>query len=131
MMTNEQARQAITARLVTFTGIEKARVQYPNEPSFVAPSTGLWCRVTIKNSGTFISGLADTTCTRTTGAITIQIFARKNTGVKALSELADKWVQHLQFYRVEDLECLEANVIDVGEDGDFYQYNVTTNYRIN
>ncbi|WP_312970871.1 phage tail terminator-like protein [Acinetobacter gerneri] len=130
-MTNEQVRQAITARLAAFTGIEQEKIQYSNMNGFSIPKAGLWCRVTIRNGGTFISGLADKPCTRTTGAITIQIFARKNTGVKSLSELADKWVQHLQFYRVEDLECLEANVIDVGEDDDFYQYNVTTNYRIN
>ncbi len=131
MMTNEQARQAITAKLVAFTGIEQAKIEYSNMNGFVVPTTGLWCRVTVRNGGTFISGLANTPCTRTTGAIMIQIFARKNTGVKALSELADKWVQHLQFYRVDNLECLEANVVDVGEDGDFWQYNVTTNYRIN
>ncbi|MDN8510498.1 hypothetical protein QZL11_15865 [Acinetobacter baumannii] len=130
-MTLEQARQAIVDRMMAFTGISQERIHYPNAPGFLAPAKGLWCRLTIKWGPSFIAGLADTPCTRRTGNILIQCFARPNTGDRGVTELSDALLAHFEYFSVEHLECLNGQSIFVGQDADFTQYNVTIGYRVN
>ncbi len=130
-MTLEQARQAFIARMQGFTGIDQARIQYPNAPEFKAPETGLWCRLTIAGGLSFISGIADKPCTRRTGNIMIQCFDRLHTGEKAITELSDALLAHFEYFNIEHLECLQGQAINAGKDSDFIQYNVTIGYKIN
>ncbi|WP_202742120.1 hypothetical protein [Acinetobacter calcoaceticus] len=130
-MTLEQTRQAIIDRMQSFTGIAQDRIQYPNAPGFIVPKEGLWCRLTIAGGPSFISGIADNPCTRRTGNIMVQCFARHHSGAKGLTELSDSLLQHFEYFTSEHLECLQGQSIYVGQDADFIQYNVTIGYKVN
>ena len=130
-MTLEQARQAIVGRMQSFTGITQSKIQYPNAPDFTVPKDGLWCRLNIIGGSSFIVGLGDTPCTRRTGTINIQCFARPHTGEKSITSLCDALLAHFEYFRSSHLECLQGDVINAGVDKDFIQYNVIINYRIN
>lgn len=130
-MTLEQARQAIVDRMMTFTGISQERIHYPNAPGFLAPAKGLWCRLTIKWGPSFIAGLADTPCTRRTGNILIQCFARPGTGDQAITILSVALLSHFEYFRIGHLECFQGQTIDAGKDADFLQYNVTIGFTVN
>lgn len=130
-MTLEQTRQAIIGRMQSFTGIDQTRIQYPNAPDFKVPKDGLWCRLTIAGGLSFISGIADIPCTRRTGNIMIQCFARPHTGEKAITELSDALLAHFEYFNVDQLECLQGQVNGVGTDKDFVQYNAAISFRIN
>ena len=144
MMTNTQALRAILARVGTFTGMVKTNIQLANNPlmdgkPFEPPEKELWAKITVNNAGKFITCMGDKPCTRTTGIIFIQLFAPLNTGTDALSQLADKWAEHMEFYKTDHLELREANIIDAGHSsaiGDpssmsYYQYNVNVAYVVN
>lgn len=130
-MTLEQARQAIVDRMMSFTGISQDRIQYPNAPGFTVPTKGLWCRLSIKWGPSFIAGLADTPCTRRTGNILIQCFARTNTGDKEITVLSVDLLSHFEYFRIEHLECFQGQTIDSGKDADFLQYNVSIGFTVN
>jgi len=130
MMTNTEALQAILARVGIFTGMPKENIQLANNPlkdgkPYEPPE--------------FITGIGDKPCKRTVGIIFIQLFAPLHSGTLELSELADLWASHLEFYKVGDLELREASIIDAGHSsaiGDpsamsFYQYNVNLSYQVN
>ncbi|QUN70181.1 MULTISPECIES: phage tail terminator-like protein [Pseudomonas] len=138
-MTYEQIRQAVVARMVSFTGIEQARILYPNAqiPStsqdtsgaFKPPATGLWCRLHIGHATAFMAGMADRPHTRKPGIITVQCFARLQAGIKGLNELADALEAHFAYWSTGDLECIETSQVDAGEFEGFYQINVNTRFR--
>lgn len=138
-MTYEQIRRAIVARMVAFTGIEQERIDYPNAEApaanrdtsgaFKPPATGLWCRLHIGHATAFMAGMADRPHTRKPGIITVQCFARRQTGIKGLSELADALETHFSYWSSGDLECIETSQVDAGELEDFYQINVNTRFR--
>ncbi|MBJ9739685.1 hypothetical protein I5523_08515 [Acinetobacter oleivorans] len=130
-MTLEQTRQAIIDRMQSFTGIAQARIQYPNAPGFTVPKEGLWCRLTIAGGPSFVAGVADKPCTRRTGNIMVQCFARHHSGVKGLTELSDSLLQHFEYFTANHLECLQGQSIFIGQDADFIQYNVTIRFNIN
>lgn len=143
-MTNTQALRAILARVGSFTGMLKEHIQLANNPlyegkPFEPPEKEIWSKITVSNAGKFITGMGDKPCTRTTGIIFIQLFAPLNTGTHALSQLADKWAEHMEFYKTDQLELREANIIDAGHSsaiGDpssmsYYQYNVNVSYIVN
>ncbi|MGK7801773.1 hypothetical protein ACSRC0_19020, partial [Acinetobacter baumannii] len=88
-MTLEQTRQAIIDRMKAFTGITQDRIQYPNLPGFNVPKDDVWCRLTIAGGPSFTSGIADKPCTRRTGNIMIQCFARPNSGIIEITKLSD------------------------------------------
>lgn len=130
-MTLEQARQAIVDRMMTFTGISQDRIQYPNAPGFSVPSKGLWCRLTIKWGPSFTAGLADTPCTRRTGNILIQCFARPNTGDQEITLVSDALLAHFEYFSIQHLKCWEGQSIDAGKDNDFVLYNVSIGFTVN
>lgn len=129
-MTFEEIRSLITARMVAFTGIEQARIDYPNQPAvFTPPDTGLWCRLNIQYATAFMAGMADKPYTRKPGQISIQCFARERTGTKAITELADALEAHFAYWSSGDLECMEASQVVAGEFEGFYQINVNIRFR--
>lgn len=129
-MTYEQIRALITARMVAFTGIEQARIDYPNQPTvFTPPDSGLWCRLNIQYASAFMAGMADRPYTRKPGQISIQCFARERTGTKAITELADALEAHFAYWMSGDLECMEASQVVAGEFEGFYQINVNIRFR--
>jgi hypothetical protein len=129
-MTYEQIRALITARMVAFTGIEQARIDYPNQPEvFTPPATGLWCRLNIQYASAFMAGMADRPHTRKPGQISIQCFARERTGTKAINELADALEAHFAYWMSGDLDCMEASQVVAGEFEGFYQINVNIRFR--
>ncbi|URM40025.1 hypothetical protein [Acinetobacter sp. AS23] len=130
-MTLEQTRQAIIDRMQSLTGIAQDRIQYPNAPGFIVPKEGLWCRLTIAGGPSFVAGVADKPCTRRTGNIMVQCFARHHSGAKGLTELSDSLLQHFEYFTSEHLECLQGQSIFIGQDADFIQYNVTIGYKVN
>ncbi len=144
MMTNTQAMRAILARVGAFTGMAKANIQLANNPTgngkpFEPPENEIWAKVTVKNAGSFIAEIGEKPCTRITGIIFIQLFAPLNTGTDEISQLADLWSAHMQFYKKDALELREAGILDIGHSnviGDpstmsFYQYNVNVSYQVN
>lgn len=144
MMNNTQAIQAILARVRTFTGMPKENIQLANNPlkdgkPYESPEKEIWAKVTVSNAGSHITSVGDKPCKRTVGIIFIQLFAPLHSGTLELSELADLWASHLEFYKVGDLELREASIIDAGHSsaiGDpsamsFYQYNVNVSYQVN
>ncbi|WP_436897713.1 hypothetical protein [Acinetobacter gyllenbergii] len=130
-MTLEQTRQAIVGRMQTFTGITQDRIQYPNAPNFNVPLDGLWCRLNIIGGPSIISGLTDIPCTRRTGTIIIQCFARPHKGEKTITELCDSLLGHFEYFTSAHLECLQGQVVNAGTDKDFLQYNVSVQFRVN
>lgn len=129
-MSLEQTRKAIIDRMQSFTGIAQDRIQYPNAPGFNVPKEGLWCSLTIAGGPSFTSGVADKPCTRRTGNIMIQCFARHRSGVKGVTELSDALLQHFEYFTLDHLECLHGQSNFIGQDADFIQYNVTIGYKI-
>lgn len=130
-MTLEQTRQAIIDRMMSFTGISQDRIQYPNAPGFTVPKEGLWCSLTIAGGQSFTSGIAGKPCTRRTGNIMVQCFARPNSGIMEITKLSDALLAHFEYYSIDHLECLQGQSIFVGQDADFIQYNVTIGYKVN
>lgn len=129
-MTYEQIRALITARMVAFTGVDQARIDYPNQPTvFTPPDSGLWCRLNIQYASAFMAGMADRPYTRKPGQISIQCFARERTGTKAVTELADALEAHFAYWMSGDLECMEASQAIAGEFEGFYQINVNIRFR--
>lgn len=129
-MTFEQIRGLITGRMVAFTGIDQARIDYPNQPEvFTPPATGLWCRLNIQYASAFMAGMADRPHTRKPGQISIQCFARERTGTKAINELADTLEAHFAYWMSGNLECMEASQVVAGEFEGFYQINVNIRFR--
>ena len=129
-MTFEQIRAIITGRMVAFTGIDQARIDYPNQPTvFTPPDSGLWCRLNIQYASAFMAGMADRPYTRKPGQISIQCFARERTGTKAITELADALEAHFAYWMSGDLECMEASQVVAGEFEGFYQINVNIRFR--
>lgn len=129
-MTFEQIRAIITGRMVAFTGLDQARIDYPNQPEvFTPPATGLWCRANIQYASAFMAGMADRPHTRKPGQISIQCFARERTGTKAINELADSLEAHFAYWMSGDLECMEASQAVAGEFEGFYQINVNIRFR--
>ena len=144
MMTNTEALKAILARVGTFPEMPNAYIQLANNPlkdgkPYEPPSNQIWAKVTVSNAGSFISGIGDKPCKRTVGIIFIQLFAPLHSGTLGLSDLADLWALHLEFYKVGDLELREASIIDAGHSSaiggssamSFYQYNVSVSYQVN
>lgn len=131
MMTLEQAKSAMRARIVAFNGLQPAQIQWPNR-AFTVPATGIWARVSYMGGDGFIAGMGDEPCTRETGMLAIQLFIRNGEGTATLSNLADSLGKWLAFYAVGSLELLAASKIDVGDDKQgFYQMNVNVPYRVN
>ena len=130
-MTLDQAREAIITRAMTFAGIDQARIQYPNAAFINTPEDGLWCDVNILWGNSVISGVADKPCTRRTGVISINCMARLNTNEVTITKLADAWLAHFEYFTVGGLECLQGQAQNLGNDGDFLQYNITINFRAN
>lgn len=125
------------ARVGAFNGMAKENIQLSNNPlvdgkPFEPPENDIWAKVTVKNAGSFIAEIGSKPSTRTTGIVYIQLFAPLNTGTDLLSQMADKWAEHMQFYKVGDLELREASIIDVSTLGElYYQYNMNVAYVVN
>ncbi|MEO4131953.1 MULTISPECIES: phage tail terminator-like protein [Acinetobacter calcoaceticus/baumannii complex] len=129
-MTLDQARQAIITRARAFTGIDQTRIKYPNK-DFTVPVDGLWCEINVLWGGSIIAGIGDVPCTRRTGIISINCMARLNTHEVAITKLADAWLAHFEYFTSGQLEVLQGQVQNLGSNGDFIQYNISINYRVN
>ncbi|GAB3044775.1 hypothetical protein GCM10027155_07320 [Acinetobacter apis] len=109
MMTLTQAHTAIISRVSAFNGIEQAKILYPqSKQQFAVPKTGLWCSVDILGSQSLISGIADGPQTRRLLILQITCYARLNTGLLELNNLVDAWLNYLEYYQIEQLECLNG-----------------------
>lgn len=138
-MTYSEIYLAIIRRMKSFNGIEQVRIFYPNAEvpaanqdtsgAFKPPATGLWCRLHIGHATAFMAGMADRPYTRKPGIITVQCFARLQTGIKGLNELADAIEAHFSYWSSGELECIETSQVDAGEFEGFYQINVNTRFR--
>jgi len=135
-MTHEQARQAFMTLIDSFDYLDQSLIftqnqKMGNDQPFEPPEHGLWCEVSIQNAPSFIASIGNKPCTRTVGNLIIQCFERLNNDTVELTKLADAWIEHLQFKQISHLEILQGSVINVGRSGDFYQFNVIFEYRIN
>ncbi|MDK6203313.1 hypothetical protein QP097_07550 [Oligella urethralis] len=125
-MTYEQLRAIVIAKMMAFNGIAQDRIDYQNPVvRFKAPSDGLWCRLTIETARPVVDGLCEPS-TRIPGHIIIQCFEKTHSQVPtlALTKLADKLIEHFQFWETEGLVCREARVINVGNSDEYSQANV-------
>lgn len=57
--------------------------------------------------------------------------ARLNTHEVAITKLADAWLTHFEYFKSGQLECLQGQVQNLGNNDDFIQYNISINYRVN
>lgn len=57
--------------------------------------------------------------------------ARLNTHEVAITKLADAWLAHFEYFKSSQLEVLQGQVQNLGNNGDFIQYNISINYRVN
>ncbi|RJE69467.1 hypothetical protein AMS70_17135, partial [Acinetobacter sp. JS678] len=114
----------------SFTGIAQDRIQYPNASGFTVPKDGLWCRLTIAGGPSFISGVADKPCTRRTGNIMVQCFARPNSGIMEITKLSDALLAHFEYYSFDHLECLQGQSSYSEQNKDFVQNNLIISYVI-
>lgn len=134
-MNNSQALETIHNLVGLFKGMPLKNIQLANNPLVngkpFEPPKALWAKVTVKNAGSHIAEIGNKPLKRTSGIIFIQLFAPMNTGTLELSKLADQWAEHLQFKHINTLEIRAASIVDVGENNDFYQYNVNVSYVIN
>lgn len=131
MMTLTQAHTALIEHVGSFTGIEQERIQYAQiSNNFTVPQTGLWCAVDILGSQSLISGLADKPQTRRISMLQITCYARPNTGLIALNTLVDAWLEYLEYYQVDALECLNAEVSQ-DENKDFVIRYIQVPFRLN
>lgn len=131
MMTLTQAHTALIERVSQFTGIDQKRIQYTQIANdFVVPQIGLWCAVDILGSQSLISGLADQPLTRLISMLQITCYARLNTGLIALNTLVDDWLKHLEYYKIDALECLNADVSQ-RENIDFIMRYIQVPFRVN
>lgn len=138
-MTYSEIYDAIILRMRAFTGIEQGRIYYPNAQLqakdkdtsgvFKPPAAGLWCRLHIGHATAFMAGMADQPYTRKPGIITVQCFARVQTGIKGLNELADALEAHFAYWSSGDLECIEVSQVDADEFEGFRQFNVNIRFR--
>lgn len=134
MMTTAQARKAINDRIKTFTGIAQNKIQWPNQPNFTPPATGVWSRVTVQYGDSVQAGLHFGTLERDTGIISIQNFARKGTGDIDLTTLADNWRSHFKGWSSTFLEVTQTNAptpIQSELDTDFISSLIRIEFRIN
>lgn len=130
-MTLTQAHTALISRVSQFKSISQSRILYPqSKQPFTVPTSGLWCAVDILASQSLVSGIADSPQTRRTSIIQITCYARPNTGLNALNSLVDAWLSHLEYYQIEQLECLNGEVVQ-DENTDFVMRYIRVPYRIN
>lgn len=129
-MTLDQARQAIITRALAFTRIAQTRIKYPNK-DFAVPVDGLWCDINILWGQSLIAAIGDDPCTRRTGIISINCMARLNTHEVVITQLADAWLSHFEYFSIGQLEILQGQVQNLGNNTDFVQYNVSIGYRVN
>lgn len=129
----ETVRKTLTARMVAFTGIEQARIDYANAQqaggTFSPPTTGVWCAFEIQYATAALAGMADKPHFRRPGQVVIQCFCRRSTGLSAINLLADALSDHFQSWQSGHIECLEASQIVVGAFEDYYQVNVNVRFR--
>ncbi|MBF7685953.1 hypothetical protein I2F17_09005 [Acinetobacter sp. B10A] len=131
MMTLTQAHIAMIRRVSQFTGIDQNRILYPqSKQPFVVPTNGLWCSVDIFVGQSLISGIADGPQTRRLSIIQITCYARPNTGLLELNNLADSWLNHLEYYQTGQLECLNGEIAQ-NENADFVIRYIRVPYRVN
>ncbi|WP_313740468.1 phage tail terminator-like protein [Pseudomonas sp.] len=129
----ETVRKTLTARMAAFTGIDQARVEYPNSPqpdgTFKPPANGVWCAFEIQYATPFLCGLADTPTYRRPGQVVIQCFVRRGEGLGTINRLADGLSDHFQSWQAGHIECMEVGQQLVGYYEDYYQTNVTVRFR--
>lgn len=130
-MTLTQAHTAMISRVSQFTGIDQSRILYPqSKQSFTVPTSGLWCSVDIFVGQSLISGIADGPQTRRLSILQITCYARPNTGLLELNNLADSWLDHLEYYQTGQLECLNGEIAQ-NENADFVIRYIRVPYRVN
>lgn len=129
----ETVRETLTGRMAAFTGIDQARVEYPNSPqpggTFTPPANGVWCAFEIQYSTPFFCGMADTPSYRRPGQAVIQCFVRRGEGISAINRLADAFSAHFQAWQSGHVECMEVGQQVVGYYEDYYQINVNIRFR--
>lgn len=132
-MTYDEARLAIILRAQAFTHTDfsQSRIKYPNAPQFQVPTTGLWSDINILWGQSFVAGLADTPCTRRTGVVSLNCYARPDTHEVKITQLAEAWLKHFEYFGIGQLEFLQGQVQNLGNNGDFLQYNISIGYRVN
>lgn len=130
-MTLTKAHTAMISRVSAFKGIEQTKTLYPqSKQPFIVPKSGLWCSVDILGSQSLISGVADGPQTRRLSILQITCYARPNTGLLELNNLVDAWLNHLEYYQVEQLECLNGEVVS-DENIDFVIRYIRVPFRVN
>lgn len=136
MMTLSEAEKAIYQKIGQFTGVEKANLRIPNQPTvdgkpFVPPANKLWCKVNIQYGDSLIAGIGNEPCIRDIGLISIQCFAPKNTGTIAMTNLCDQWRDFLQSFGISHLEVYKVHAPQDMDDDNFYAKIVRAEFRVN
>lgn len=107
-------------------GFDESKVKVPNGP-FDTPKNDAWLRATLNTTGTFNS--TATGCRqRTTGIFTVDVFYPLATGSLGPNQTAI-YIQSLYNNRnFENVQCQEAAVLPMGEDGPWYHVQVNVDF---
>ncbi|MFW2082265.1 hypothetical protein ACNPQK_14965 [Acinetobacter guillouiae] len=136
MMTLTEAETVIHKELLRIAVKEDLIVEMPNKPQingkpFQAPTKKAWSKAYIQYAHSNIVGIGNEPCVRDFGAISIQCFAPKGTGLVVLSTLCDKWRRYLQSFRVGGLEVYLVHAPQDMDDDNFYAKIVRAEFRVN
>ena len=130
-MTEYQLKQNVLSLILGAGFISDAQVDVQNSQSF-SPPAGVWLRVGFSGAQGVFAGFGSRPCTRRTGLVMLQCFAKSDSYTKALDELTDALVSLLEWHFAAGYELQAADVIDVGrtDNGAYYQKNIDIPFLI-
>jgi len=130
-VTFEQIRIAIESRMAQWDSVPVAYDGVPNSPALTQAmaAKSSWVRLTIQHGASFTAGIGSDPCVRRSGLVMLQIFTPINSGSRPAAMLADSLAQHWEYWQQGNIETQAASVQRVGQDDDYYQYNVSLSFR--
>lgn len=127
-MNKEGIRKAIEGRFVDFNGLSEYRKGYENRQDVEPPKSGLWAQIYITHGLRNISSIGSDPCTRRTGVVTIDVFARKGQGTANINNMTDSLEDWFSFYQEGDLWLDAARTINDRGSDTYYQSTVYIPY---
>jgi len=137
-MSEDALRKAIADRFRdNWKGTDLNRVDWGDNREFDAKSAKFvecetdddpWCRLTYTETDTENAEIGEN-FQRTTGIITVQCFARLNTGDKILNDLIDAVIPVFQNKAFDSVQCFAVGVVKVGQLDYWFQKNAKVNFK--
>jgi len=91
---------------------------------FTPPKGNYWVDFSIRDGATNRKNIGAQGTFRHFGFISAQIYAPKGTGTQTIREHADSIASIFRDVKFNGITCQEAEVVNVGEQGPYYQMNL-------